>query len=129
MSVLDAVKARGATRLANRLLAELRQMFGFALVREIVATDPTGGIEKKHVGGQEQERERVLSEADIRALPTKLADANLLKATLHAVWVMLATLARIGELTRARRADIDLATGTWVIPADHSRTRRNIRYI
>lgn len=36
MRVLDAVKARGAARLANRQLAELRQMFGFGLVREIV---------------------------------------------------------------------------------------------
>jgi integrase len=124
MSVLDAVKARGAARLANRLLAELRQMFGFATVREIVATDPTTGIEKKHVGGPEQERERVLSESDLRVLPAKLANGNLLKATQHAVWVMLATLARIGELTQARRADIDLAAGTWVIPADHSKNAK-----
>ncbi|MGF6904560.1 tyrosine-type recombinase/integrase [Paraburkholderia sp. GAS348] len=124
MSVLDAVKARGAARLANRLLAELRQMFGFALVREIVAADPTSGIEKKHVGGQEQERERVLSEAEIRSLPAKLADANLLKTTQHAVWVMLATLARIGELTQARRADIDLVAGTWIIPASHSKNAK-----
>jgi integrase len=124
MSVLDTVKARGAARLANRLLAELRQMFGFALVREIVAADPTAGIEKKHVGGQEVERERVLSEAEIRALPAKLGNANLMKTTQHAIWVMLATLARIGELTQARRADIDLAAGTWVIPADHSKNAK-----
>ncbi|MGF6806071.1 integrase [Paraburkholderia sp. Clong3] len=124
MSVLDTVKARGASRLANRLLAELRQMFSFALVREIVAVDPTTGIEKKHVGGQEEERERVLSEAEIRGLLVKLAKANLLKTTQHAIWVMLATLARIGELTRARRADIDLAAGTWIIPADHSKNAK-----
>ncbi|MGF6931978.1 integrase [Paraburkholderia sp. UCT70] len=124
MSVLDTVKARGAARLANRLPAELRQMFGLALVREIVAADPTTGIEKKHVGGQEEERERVLSEAEIRALSARLADANLLNSTQHAVWVMLATLTRIGELTRARRAAIDLAAGTWIIPADHSKNAK-----
>ncbi|MGN6667481.1 MAG: phage integrase central domain-containing protein, partial [Trinickia sp.] len=39
MGILDSVKARGANRLANRLLAEMRQMFGFAAVREIIPTD------------------------------------------------------------------------------------------
>lgn len=124
MAVLDTVKARGASRLANRLLAEIRQMFGFALVREIITTDPTTGIEKKHVGGQEEERDRTLAEAEIKSLPTKLASANMLDSTKHAVWVMLATLARIGELTRARRADINLDAGTWVIPAEHSKNAK-----
>jgi site-specific recombinase XerD len=52
MNVLDTVKARGASRLANRLLTKLRQMFRFALVREIVTTDPTAGIEKNMCAGK-----------------------------------------------------------------------------
>lgn len=124
MNVLDTVKARGASRLANRLLAELRQMFGFALVREIVTTDPTAGIEKKHVGGQEEERDRVLSEAEIKALPAKLEAANLLDSSKHGIWVMLGTLARMGELTRARITDIDIDAGTWTIPAEHSKNTK-----
>ncbi|CAN0620158.1 Site-specific recombinase XerD [Burkholderia multivorans] len=116
MAVLDAVKARGANRLANRLLAELRQMFSFALVREIVKADPTVGIRKKDVGGKEVERDRVLSEAEIRLLPAKIEAANLLRSTAHALWIMLATCCRIGELTNARIADVDLDAGTWTLP-------------
>ncbi|TDY23563.1 uncharacterized protein DUF4102 [Paraburkholderia sp. BL6665CI2N2] len=124
MHVLDTVMARGANRLANRLLSELRQMFGFALVREIVTTDPTHGIAKRDVGGKDTERDRVLSESEIRALPPALAAAHLLHSTVHAVWLMLATGARIGETTRARRTDIDLEAGTWTIPKEHAKNQR-----
>ncbi|MFP3568685.1 tyrosine-type recombinase/integrase [Paraburkholderia sp. SIMBA_030] len=116
MDILDTVKARGANRLANRLLSELRQMFGFALVREIVLVDPTFGIKKRDVGGKETERDRVLSEDEIRLLPGRLAAANLLDSTTHAVWVMLSTCCRIGELTGAAKTDIDLRAGVWVLP-------------
>lgn len=113
MDILDNLKARGANRLANRLLAEIRQMFSFALVRDIVSTDPTYGIKKRDVGGKETERDRVLSEPEIRMLPGRLAAANLLASTEHAVWVMLSTCCRIGELVEAVKADIDLVAGTW----------------
>lgn len=116
MAILDAVKARKADRLANRLLAEMRQMFGFALVREIVQADPTAGIKKKDVGGKDEERERVLSEAEIRSLPAAIERANLTQQTQHAIWAMLATCCRIGELTGARLADIDLESGVWTLP-------------
>ncbi|MGN5479650.1 tyrosine-type recombinase/integrase [Cupriavidus basilensis] len=116
MAVLDTVKARGANRLANRLLAELRQMFDFALVREIVAANPTGRIEKKDAGGKDKERERVLSEAELRALPARIAGANLLRSTEHAIWVLLATCCRIGELSGARLVDIKLEERTWFLP-------------
>lgn len=116
MAVLDAVKARKADRLANRLLAEMRQMFGFALVREIVTADPTAGIKKKDVGGKDEERDRVLSEPEIRSLPVALAGANLMHQTQHAIWAMLATCCRIGELTGARVADVDLDAGVWTLP-------------
>ncbi|WP_121315183.1 site-specific integrase [Paraburkholderia sp. RAU2J] len=124
MAVLDGVKERGANRLANRLLSELRQMFGFALVRDIVTNDPTHRIAKRDVGGKDTERDRVFSEAEIRALPSALAAANLLKSTVHAVWLMLSTGARIGEATRARRTDFDLDAGTWTIPKEHAKNQR-----
>ena len=126
MEVLDAVKARGANRLANRLLAELRQMFDFALVREIVAANPTDRIEKKDAGGPEIERQRALSEDEIRALPARLAGANLLRSTEHAIWVMLATCCRIGELSGARIADIQLERRIWSLPDTKNGKRHTI---
>ncbi|WP_166891917.1 MULTISPECIES: site-specific integrase [unclassified Burkholderia] len=124
MCVLDRARNRGAMRLANRLLAELRQMFGFAVVRELIPSNPAAGIEKKHAGGKETERNRTLSTDELRALPKALCSSGLPEATRHAVWLMLATGARVGELSKARRADIDVDAGTWRIPAEHSKNAK-----
>lgn len=121
MDVIDPVVARGANRLANRLLAEMRQMFGFAVVREIVASDPTAGIKKGHAGGREDERDRTLSESELRALPVALAAAGLTTTTKHAIWLILATSVRVGELVKARKSDVDLDAGTWRIPAENAK--------
>ncbi|WP_081053999.1 tyrosine-type recombinase/integrase [Burkholderia territorii] len=121
MAILDGVTARGANRLANRLLAEMRQLFGFALVRELVTADPTVGIEKRHVGGKEELRDRVLSEFDLRKLASQMRASGLQKTTQHVVWTLLATSVRIGELARACRSDIDFDARTWRIPAENAK--------
>ncbi|RBJ73330.1 site-specific integrase, partial [Pseudomonas sp. MWU12-2534b] len=115
------VTARGANRLANRLLAELRQLFSFALIRELVTVDPTVGIEKRHVGGKEELRDRVLSEFDLRKLVSQMRVSGLQKTTQHVVWTLLATSVRIGELARAHRSDIDFDARTWRIPAENAK--------
>ncbi|WP_206998959.1 tyrosine-type recombinase/integrase [Trinickia mobilis] len=130
MAILDAVVARGANRLANRLLAELRQMWGYGLVRELVAIDCTAGITKKDVGGKENERERTLSDAELKALPAALESADLLDSSIHAVYVVLATSVRIGELIQARKANIDLENRIWRIPpSDSKNTDPHVIYL
>lgn len=121
MQVLDVITARGADRLANRTLSELRQMFGYAVIREWVPLDPTVSIQKKNVGGAEVERERVLSPNEIRALPAALKDAELIDSTKHVVWLILATTTRIGEVVKAKKADIDIDAATWRIPATNAK--------
>jgi integrase len=121
MRIIDTIKARGALRLANRVLAEARQMYGYAVVREFVPADPTIGIEKKHAGGKEAERERTLSDKELRSLPAALEAAELLKTTKHAIWLILATTVRVGEVIKARKTEIDIEAGTWLIPPSNSK--------
>lgn len=116
MAILDTVKARGANRLANRLLSEMRQMFSFAALRQIVPSDPTYLIRKRDAGGKEVERSRVLADDEIRMLSRKIETAGLIPATRHAIWAMLATGCRIGELTGARLIDVDLDEKKWRLP-------------
>jgi len=115
MAILDSVVARDANRLANRLLAEVRQMFEYALTREIVAVNPTHGIRKRDVGGATVERDRYLSENEITLLASKISGANLIPSTHHSIWVMLATACRIGELTGTQLASVRLDTNVWRI--------------
>jgi len=121
--ILDTILERGARRTANMTMAELRQMFRWALARDIVQVDPTFGLNKKLVGGEEKPRERDLSFDEIRALMVKLPFTGLAVDIQAALLFLLATGARIGEMIQARWQDIDKTARTWFIPAENVKTR------
>lgn len=116
MVILDEAKAAGKLRTANMLLADLKQMFQFALTREIIERNPLDTIAKKHVGGSDVERERVLSNDEVRALAVALPNAKLSKRSEIAIWLILGTGCRISELMNAEWKNIDLKASTWHLP-------------
>lgn len=119
--VLDPMLARGTPRMAKVILGKMRQMFRFALERDLIEQDPTATFKKSKVGGKDVERDRVLSEDEIRELAQKAPNAFLLKASETALWIQLSTCCRIGELMNARWEHIDLENGSWYIPREHSK--------
>jgi len=123
ISSLDAILARGANRLANRTLTDLKQFMKWCQVREYIAVDPLRTVVKKDVGGTDGERERTLSNDEIRALPRALEAANLLKTTKHALLLILATNTRVGEVIKARKQDFDLEQKIWRIPFANAKNR------
>lgn len=119
-SILDSVVIRGAPIVARNLLGDIRQMFSFAIKRGLLDSDPTSHL-KRNDYGKKVERDRTLSEAEIKELIFMLPKANLQKSTELAIWIMLSTCCRIGELSKAKWTDVDLENGTWRIPADNSK--------
>lgn len=124
MQIIDTVLARNAPRMAKRFLSEMRQMFGFALDREIVHTDPTARIKKDRVGGKDVIRTRHLSEDEILHLARQLPAASFTASTAASIWIMLSTLCRVGELSRTRWSDVDFNAGTWTIPEEHAKNEK-----
>lgn len=116
MALLDSVKAEGKLRTANVLLADLKQMLQFALVREYVERNPLDTVTRKHVGGKETERDRVLSPDEIKVLAAALPAANMGKRSVRAVWLILATGCRVSEAMGAEWRSVDLAARTWHLP-------------
>jgi len=116
LAILDAVKAQGKLRTCNVLLTDLKQMFHFALAREIVDRNPLDTITKRQAGGAETERERVLTVDEISALARQLPKANMGVRSELAVWITLATGCRTGELMNAQWQDVDLDACTWHLP-------------
>lgn len=113
---IDEVTARGSGVMARTLLGELRQMWGFGIKRGLVESDPTSHL-KRDDFGKKQERERVLSDAEIRILITALPQANMTKESQLCLWLILATGCRVGETLQAAWAQFDLDAGIWSIPA------------
>ena len=118
--MLDRIVASGKRRTANACLSALRQFYRWAIARDWVAADPTASLTKAAIGGREVSRDRVLAPAEILELRDRLPAAALPARMVHALWVLLATGVRVGELTNARIEDVALDTGEWTIPETKS---------
>lgn len=119
--VTDLLKQRGVNHLARNILKLMRQMFRFAVDRDIIEFDPTASLSVTKTTTKPTERDRILSEIEIRALARQFPDAGLLKSTECAIWIALSTMCRIGELSKAKFSDIDFELKTWKIPEANSK--------
>ena len=119
--VTDTMLARGVNRAAKIAFSLMRQMFRFAVDRDLIEYDPTASIRKAKIGGKDVERDRVLSNEEIRTLARLAPEAGLLPTTEAAIWIALSTCCRIGELLGARWEHLNLINGSWLIPAENSK--------
>lgn len=118
MAIIDTVKQRGVSRMARVIFSLLRQMMLFAVDRELIESDPTSAIRKSKAVGKDTERDRVLSEDEIQFLCDKLAESGLTDHVKAAIWIMLSTCCRVGELSKAKWKDVDLEQRRWRIPPE-----------
>lgn len=114
--LLDKITAAGIRRTANMALSLLRQFVRWCAVRDWIDRDPTLNLSKAAVGGKDKPRERVLSQMEIVKLRDALPASGLPDRMQSALWVILATGCRVGEISSARLADFDLQSKTWLIP-------------
>ena len=124
VQVIDHILERGARRTANQTLSLMRQMFRHGMGRGIVDTDPTLALSKKQAGGKETPSDRNLSLDEISQLHQKLETSGLQTKLKAAIWLLLATGARVGELAKAEWVHIDKENKTWLIPAANSKNGR-----
>lgn len=120
---LDKVVERGARIVARNMLGDIRQMFGFGISRGLVEHDPTSRL-KRDDFGKKVERERILTENEIKALPEKLKSARMPESSIAAIWIMLSTCCRVGEISKAEWKDVDLDNREWRIPAANSKNAK-----
>ncbi|GAB3183581.1 tyrosine-type recombinase/integrase [Hydrogenophaga aquatica] len=128
--IVDTIKGRATetmtmVRTAKKTLADLRQMFGFALDRDYIPADPTARIKKARLGA-DVERDRVLSEDEVMELFRRLPSSGLTDTAQLALMLQLGTLARIGEVLSARWEHVDLTRRLWTLPETKNGRRHDI---
>ena len=116
--LLDEIVDRGAPIQANRTLAVIRKMFNFALSRGILELSPCVQIPAP---SKENQRDRVLSDDEIRAIWLSLDDAGMIKEIQLALKLQLITGQRKGEIVGAEWEDLDLKKGWWTIPKEKAK--------
>ena len=113
--LLDDIGER-APIMANRVLALVRKMFNFAIERDWLDTNPCHMIKKV---APEQQRDRVLTEDEIRAVWKASDRGDLVIASVFKL--RLLTAQRGGEVLSARWDEMDLRTAWWTIPKERSK--------
>lgn len=119
LAVVDRLMAAGKQRVASMVLGDLKQMFSWAAERDLLTFDPSASIKRSKLVGREVARDRVLSKDELKLLGPAIASARMTARSAAAIWLTLATGARVGELLGAIWAD--------ALPAGHkARTERLI---
>jgi integrase len=116
LEMMDAAVARGSTYQANRILSNIRKLFGWCVERGIVESSPINGLKAPT---KEISRDRVLSDKEINAV--LLSCRNDVYPFRQFAPLLLATAQRRGEIAEMRWSEIDLGAKAWVIPADRSK--------
>jgi integrase len=120
IALLDRIVERGSPIAANRTLAVCRRMFGWALSRDIVPTNPCAAVKAP---GKETRRDRVLSTDEIAVFWRSLADPALpiSKPIRLALKLQLVTAQRKGEVIDAGWSEFDLDEGMCTIPGERAK--------
>jgi integrase len=147
--VLRAMVGRGVNRAAVVMRNNLTQMFAWAEKRQpwrklLVEGNPMDLIEIRKIVSPDYDlknhRDRILSADEIRELrdifermqaeydaaPDKRSTAQPVEQTVQcAIWIMLSTLCRVGELSMARWQHVNLNAGEWFIPKENVKGNLN----
>jgi integrase len=120
--LVEAVAARPAPILANRVRALLSRFFNVAIERDVIEANPVVRVPRP---GVEQRRDRVLTHDEIRKFWTACDGLPLAMAAFYKL--RLLTAQRGGEVASMRWEDVDLDAGWWAIPAAQSKNKLSHR--
>jgi len=119
--IVKNIQKRGADVLAREVFTLMRQMFQCAVDDELIENNPTASLNKKKLVGTGTERDRVLSEDEIKLLAKQMDNSGLLPTAKAAIWICLSTCCRIGELSKAKWEHVDFEKKMWTIPPENAK--------
>ena len=119
--LLNAMVDVGKGREAEKRRQVCTAMFRWALSQDIVAADPTAGLEAYDRGTP---RDRVLTVEEIEALWRWLESDALSLEAADILKLELLLGARCGEISGLRAEEIDRQKWTWTLPAARSKNGR-----
>jgi integrase len=121
-------KNEGKGRTAALLRSYLGEMFRHGMALGLVDHDPTTLLRAKDLHDRAPRQRSLAADAEsgkpdeIKPLAEALGAAGLHDRYQAAILVLLATLARVGELSKAEWKHLDLDAGTWQIPEENSKS-------
>jgi integrase len=119
LEIIDMVSERASPVRANRVLAHIRKLFNWAIDRDLIVISPVSTIKPP---GKERERERFLSEGEIKSVWTGCDQLG---------WpfgpftqMLLITAQRRDEVSHMMWEHIDFENSVWTIPREMTKADR-----
>ncbi len=116
--VLDPITDRGAGTQANKTLSILKQIFDFAVERDLMLGNPISTAKKKNVGGIEKPRTRALEFEELIQVFERLPKLGVSTQVIYALKFITLTGCRPIEITGAQWQEFDFEKMMWTIPAE-----------
>ncbi len=114
-----AIRAPTDARLSLQLLSLL---FAAAEDDGLIDVSPISGIKAAKLGAISQQRDRILSFDELRALWHGISGI-----TGHAIRLLILTGARRAEVAEMHWAEVDLGRAEWHLPAERTKSRREFK--
>jgi integrase len=117
--VIKQYKDRGKIHHAHNLLGYIRRLFNWAIDQQVyvgLETSPCDRLKPKSIIGEKKLRNRVLSDAELRALWIAADRIGYSYGPLFKLSML--TGQRKSEVAEARWSELDLAKKIWTIPAE-----------
>jgi integrase len=127
LHITDMLKAdlkRGFPASTNKILETIKQVFAYAAAQHIIAVSPAMYLNKSYAGGEQEARNRNLSQAEIAALFKEMAEAKGFgRENYLAIKLCLLLCVRKSEITQAKKNEFNLEAGTWRLGYDDRKTK------
>jgi integrase len=124
VAIVETVKRRGAPAVARKILEQLRGLFGYAVDRHLLVTNPAAQVRAARIVGPRTSRDRTLQPEEIKRFLDAAEKFPTSQANRIAFRLILLTLCRKGELVKARWERVDLDRGEWRIPVQNAKNRQ-----
>lgn len=125
--VLDIIERKaeaGHIAQSTQILAVIRKLFNWAVDGDYLTSSPAIGIKPR---GKAAKRDRVLSNAEVRAIWNALPPAAISDQTRDVLRLLFLTGQRSGEVCGMRRGEIDVDEATWTLPS--ARTKNGLTHV
>ncbi len=120
--ILQKVVDRNSPVMANRLLADVKHLFDFAVDRGWLDENVLKPLTRRHTGGKEQTRQRTLNYIEMQHHINLLQHGNIHLKTRLALALITLTGQRSSEVTGLSKSEI---TGVWwTIPKERTKANR-----
>lgn len=115
LKLVEGIVDRGSPTTGNRVFATLRQIFNWALDRDLITASPM----PRGAPAPETKRDRVLNDAEIKLAWQAFDHIGIPFGAIGKL--LLLTGARRDEIAEGSWSEIDLETRTWTIPATRTK--------